>query len=79
MAQFCAHHLVNNEEETCGNEKRFIKLLLLLLLPFYGHYTGQPVLAGISLKNWRILLEQRFTAYIPVLMASSRFVLGRGS
>jgi len=22
------------------------RLLLLLLLPFYSHYTGQPVLAG---------------------------------
>ena len=41
-----------------------------LLAPFYSHYTGQPAIAGACVtpappvKNWRILLEQRFTACI---------------
>jgi len=26
------------------------------------HYAGLPVLANISVKNWRILLQQSFTA-----------------
>jgi len=25
--------------------------IILLLLPFYGHYTGQPALAGTPVKN----------------------------
>jgi len=38
---------------------RFInELTCLLLLPFYGHYTGQPALASTTVKNSRILLEQ---------------------
>ena len=35
-------------------------VLVLLLILFYGHYTGQPVLAGTAVKNWRILLVQSF-------------------
>jgi len=50
-----------------------------LLLPFNGHYTGQPALAGVSLappvKNWKILLEQSFTARMPLLTATSAFGL----
>ena len=52
-------------------------LLLLLLLPFYGHYTGRSVLASNPGKNWRTLLEQRFTACMPLLMATSAFGLKR--
>jgi len=59
-------------------------LLLLLplplplpLLPFDSHYTGQPVLAGTPVNVWRILLERSFTARMPLLMASSKFELGR--
>ena len=44
---------------------------------FYGHYSGQPVLAGTSVKNWRILLVQSFTASMPLLAAYSTFGLGR--
>jgi len=43
----------------------------------YGHYTAHPVLAGTPVKNWRILLEQSFTARMPLLMAASIFGLGR--
>jgi len=33
--------------------------LPLLLLPFYGHYTGQPLYRPAPrVKNWRILLVQ---------------------
>jgi len=45
--------------------------LLLLLLPFYIHYTGQPVLAelaGIPVKSCRTLLEQ---FYCPRALADS--------
>jgi len=38
---------------------------------FYGHYTGQLVLAGTS----RILFVQSFTACMPLLTASSAFIL----
>jgi len=40
--------------------------------PFYGHCTGQPV----SVKNWRILLVQSFTARMLLLAATSTFGLG---
>jgi len=43
-------------------------LSLFLLLPFYGRYTGQP-----ALQNWRILLEQSFTACMPLLTAIGTF------
>jgi len=42
-----------------------------------SHYTGQSVLAGTSVKNWRILLEQSFTGHMPLLMAASTFGLRR--
>jgi len=44
--------------------------------PLYGHYAGQPVLAGSASKNWRILLEQSLTTCMPLLTATSLFVLG---
>jgi len=40
---------------------RFLRQGILLLLPFYGHYTGQPALAALPVKNWRILLVQFFS------------------
>ena len=43
----------------------------------YHHYTGQSVLAGTPVKNWMILLEQSFTARMPLLTATSAFGLGR--
>jgi len=42
-----------------------------------GNYTGQPALGGTPVKKWRILLEQRFTVHMPLLMATSTFGLGR--
>jgi len=42
--------------------------------PFYGHYTGQPVIAG---SLGRILLQQSFTARMPLQMATSTFRLWR--
>jgi len=36
----------------------------------YSHYTGQP---APQVKNWGILLEQSFTATVPLLMATSTF------
>jgi len=38
---------------------------------------GQSALAGTPVKNWRILLEQSFTARTPLLTAASAFCLGR--
>ena len=43
----------------------FAATRILLQLPFYGHYTGQPALASTPVKNWRILLELSFTARMP--------------
>jgi len=40
-------------------------------------YTGQPALAGTPVKNLRMLLEQSFTARMPLPMATSGFGLGR--
>ena len=40
-------------------------------VPFDGHYTGQPALAGTPDKNWMILLEQSFIAHMSLLMATS--------
>jgi len=39
--------------------------VVAVLLPFYGHYTGQTAWAGTPVKNWRIVLEQTFTPPIP--------------
>jgi len=43
----------------------------------FWHYTEQPALAGIPLKNWTILLQQSFTAQMPLLTAASALTLGR--
>jgi len=43
---------------------------------FYNHYTDQPLLVSIPVKNCKILLEQSFTAHMPLLMATSTFGLG---
>ena len=37
--------------------------LSISIQPFYGLHTGQPVLASTPVNNWRILLEQSFTAH----------------
>jgi len=45
---------------------------------FYGHYTGQSVLATAPpVENWRLLLVQSFTARMHLLTATSAFGLGR--
>jgi len=54
-----------------------VLLLLVVLLPFYSHYTGQPVLTITPTKDWRILLVQSFTDYVPFLTATSAFRIGR--
>jgi len=41
--------------------------------------TGQPALAYSPIKNSRILLEQSFTACMPLLMATSAFGLWRST
>jgi len=38
--------------------------------PFNGYYTDYPVLAGTTIKNWMIMLAQRFTANVILLMAN---------
>jgi len=45
--------------------------------PVYGHYTGQPELAGTSSKELEDYVGQSFTARMPLLMATSTFGLGR--
>jgi len=42
-----------------------------------SHYTGPPLSATTDVKNWRILLEQRFTALMPLMMATNAFDLGK--
>ena len=49
----------------------------LLLLPFYGHYTGQPALARNPVKNWKILQQQSFTNHMPLPMEASALAIGR--
>jgi len=44
---------------------------------FYSHYTRQPALVSTLVKNCTILLEQRFTARMPLLTSSTAFRLGR--
>ena len=49
-----------------------------LLLPFTGHYTGQPALAGsLAPLAKKIMLEQSFTACMPLLTETSTVGLGR--
>jgi len=45
-----------------------------VLWPFYR---STCVTRAPPVKNWRILLVQSFTAHMPLLMATSTFVLGR--
>jgi len=44
--------------------------------PYHSHYTVQPLLATLPVRNYRILLVQSFTACTPLLMAASIFGLG---
>jgi len=40
------------------------------LPPFYGHYAGQPALAGTPVKNWSILSEK---FYCPHALADDNW------
>ena len=42
------------------------KILREFMHTIHGQHTGQSILAGTSVKNWRILLEQSFTAHMPL-------------
>jgi len=46
---------------------------------FYDHHTGQPALAGTSVKNWRILLQQSFIVHIhmPLMTVQKQLKLPR--
>ena len=75
----------NQQRQSTEGTLLLLRLILILILllqqqqqqPFYGHYIGQPALAGTPVKKWRILLVQSFTARMPLLMATSIFGLGR--
>jgi len=41
----------------------------------YCYCTGQPLLVALPDENWRILLEQNFTALMPLLTVASAFEL----
>jgi len=58
---------------------QIVKIPGVKLAPFNGHYTRQPALAGMPVKNWRVLLEQSssITGWMPLLTAASTFGLGR--
>ena len=56
---------VKVRENNCSLIKKILQLQQPS--PFYGHYTGRPVLAATLVKNWRILLVQSFTACKPLL------------
>ena len=58
-------------------QPRFI--LFSVTTAIYGHYTGQPVLTGTQVKNWKILWKQSFTAQVPLLTATSTFGLKRNA
>jgi len=57
------------------HSKPLINLTVNFTTIFYGHYTGQLALASTPIKNWRILLEQSFTARTSLLTATSAFGL----
>jgi len=40
-------------------------------MPHNQSLYNKPVLIGSTVRNWRILLEQSFTAHVPLLMATS--------
>jgi len=42
-----------------------------MLLPFYGHQTEQPALAGTPDNNWRVLLEQTYTVHVPLVTTTT--------
>jgi len=44
---------------------------------YYLFMAEQPALAGTPVKNCRILLEQSFTAHMPLLTATGVFGLWR--
>jgi len=59
------HTTSSSKQATHSLGQHYVKL------PFHGHYTGLPELASTPVKNLRILLEQSFTAHMPVLLATS--------
>ena len=48
----------------------------MLTQPFYSHYTGKTVLASTPVKKWRILVEQSFTARMPMPLLTANNVFG---
>jgi len=66
-----------HHDQMTDNTSQLLLLLLLWQLPFYGQYTGQLALASITVKNWRVLLEQSFTARMSLMKATSAIELGR--
>ena len=62
-----------------ATKSKVASTLLLVWRELYSHYNGQPVLADTCtiVKNWRILLEQHFTARRPLLATISALGLGR--
>jgi len=57
--------------------------LMSLYYYYYYHYRFTSIIQvnlcqpAPPVKNWRILLEQSYTAYMPLLMATSAFRLRR--
>jgi len=44
--------------------KHMASILINQQQELYDHHTGQHALAGISVKNWRIFLQQSFIVHI---------------
>ena len=70
---FCTSHTLGSREPSA--KQNFPPTHAIHL--FYGHYTGQPALAGTIPVIWKILLVLNFAARVPLLAATSAFGLVR--
>jgi len=82
------HHVINLCKDTHSCNIIQTGLLFLkeihktaqCIQPFYGMAIIQSTCVSRHLapaKNWRVLLEQNFTAHMPLLMATGTIILGR--
>jgi len=69
----CLAYNSEGYNDQSAENKGNINWILVLLLLFYSHYTGQTVSRHAQVMNWMILFEQ-FTASMPLLTATWQLV-----